>query len=82
MAFRNNRFDGNPMRAPDYSNLKAVECDPETLAAHGVGSTRELVLKVNAELARRGMLPVTQGDYPTNRAKLVRLLDRRARLPG
>ena len=52
---------------------RAYEALPEELEPYGAATTEELVARFNAFLRDRGLHPVTAGDYPTTRKRLVRL---------
>ncbi|MCZ7861449.1 hypothetical protein O9X98_08565 [Agrobacterium salinitolerans] len=73
---RSRRLTASPRLTPDYSRLKAFEALPEELAAAGASDVRDLVSKMNRVLISRGQLPISHGDYPTTRKRLVKLLER------
>jgi hypothetical protein len=70
------RAAASPRTVPDYSRLHPCEATREELALVGAVSVAEFVAKTNRTLIGRGLLPITQGDYPTTRKRLVKLLDR------
>jgi hypothetical protein len=70
------RTAASPRTVPDYSRLHPCEATPEELALVGAVSVAEFVVKMNRALIDRGLLPITQGDYPTTRKRLVKLLER------
>jgi hypothetical protein len=70
------RTAASPRTIPDYSRLHPCEATAEELALVGAVSVAEFVVQMNRALINRGLLPITQGDYPTTRKRLVKLLER------
>jgi hypothetical protein len=70
------RTNASPRAIPDYSRLHPCEATDEELALVGAVGVAEFVVQMNRALVDRGMLPITQGDYPTTRKRLVKLLER------
>lgn len=70
------RTAASPRTVPDYSRLHPCEATREELALVGAESVAEFVAQMNRALIDRGLLPITQGDYPTTRKRLVKLLER------
>jgi hypothetical protein len=70
------RLTASPRLTPDYSRLRAFDATPEELALAGVTNVKELVAKVNRMLISRGQLPISHGDYPNTRKRLLKLLER------
>lgn len=74
------RGNASPLTTPDYSRMRAYEAAEEELAGTGVRNVAELVALINRKLASRHLLPISQGDYPNTRKRLVKLLERWRRL--
>ncbi|MBY3150832.1 hypothetical protein HFO56_00115 [Rhizobium laguerreae] len=74
------RGAANPRSVPDYTRLRPCEATSEELALVGTSSVSEFVDQMNRALLDRGLLPITQFDYPTTRKRLVKLLERWSRL--
>lgn len=70
------RLTASPHLTPDYSRLKPCDATPEELAVVGASDVNDLVARMNSMLSSRGQLPISQGDYPTTRKRLVKLLER------
>ncbi|MCV9963939.1 hypothetical protein OIU34_18845 [Pararhizobium sp. BT-229] len=73
---RSRRPAANPHTTPDYSRLKPCEATADELAVLGASSVRDLVAKMNKALIAKGLLPISQGDYPNTRKRLLKLLER------
>lgn len=70
------RLTASPRLTPDYSKLKTFSASPEELADTGATDVNDLVAKMNQVLISRGQLPISHGDYPTTRKRLLKLLER------
>lgn len=65
----------SPLSPPDYPDRTFDPC-PEDLSNLGVSDARELVELMNERLTAVGQFPITAGDYPTTKAKFLRLAKR------
>lgn len=73
---RRQRSKADPQVVPDYSKLRPCEATADELALLGASDVRDLVRRINRELMGRGQLPVSEGDFPNTRKRLLKLLDR------
>lgn len=70
------RLTASPQTIPDYSRLKPCEATADELAVLGASSVRDLVARMNKGLIAKGLLPISQGDFPNTRKRLLKLLER------
>lgn len=77
------RREGGTVFAPsdgessnDTRLLKPCKATADELAVLGASSVMDLVARMNKGLIAKGLLPISQGDYPKTRKRLLKLLER------
>ncbi len=64
---------------PVYPSKGFVDSEDDVKAA-GFKSLHDLVLQLNQKLIAEGGFPIAVGDYPTNKAKFTRIMQRARRI--